>query len=352
MLTDLHVTRVRFEGRRAVGIDALDASGQAVAINARHEVILSAGALQSPQLLMLSGIGDASQLQALDIPVVHHLPGVGANLQDHLQVRPSFRCQGVETLNDIANSTWRSAREFFRYVFTRGGALNGGVYRAGAFLSLDSAPDWPDVQIHFGLVSFDRPHQPPHPFPGITLSACLLRPYSRGRIELASTDPRAAPRIQHGYLDDERDQRLAVAAVRKMREIVAQAPLANVVAQAHEPTADLRSDDELLDWVRRRSGSIFHPVGTCAMGPEGQPQAVVDSQLRVHGLDGLRVVDGSAMPTIVSGNTNAPDHHDGRARCRLDEEGTGNERLHIDRLSRRRLADRWPMAGLQRRSAT
>jgi choline dehydrogenase len=307
VLTGLQVTRVRFEGRRAVGIDATDAANRTVAIDARREVVLCAGAVQSPQLLMLSGIGDAAQLQAHGIAVVHHLRGVGLNLQDHLQVRPSFQCHGVETLNDVANSTWRSAREFLRYHLTRGGALNAGVYRAGAFFALDAQePDWPDIQIHFGLVSFDRPHQPPHPFPGITLSACLLRPFSRGRIDLASSDPRAAPRIHPGYLEDPRDQRLAVAAVRKMREIAAQAPLANVVARAHEPDASLQRDDEILDWVRRRSGSIFHPVGTCAMGPAGDADAVVDSQLRVHGLSGVRVVDGSAMPDIVSGNTNAP----------------------------------------------
>jgi choline dehydrogenase len=138
------------------------------------------------------------------------------------------------------------------------------------------------------------------------MSACLLRPYSRGRIELAGPDPRAAPRIHAGYLSDERDQALAVAAVRRMREIAAQPPLAGFITEPNEPASTLQGDDELLDWIRRRAGSIFHPVGTCAMGPAGESHAVVDAQLRVHGLHGLRVVDGSAMPTIVSGNTNAP----------------------------------------------
>jgi choline dehydrogenase len=306
VLTGLHATRVRLEGERAAGIEAVDADGHAVSIDARREVVLCAGALQSPQLLMLSGIGDGAQLQAAGIPLRHHLPGVGRNLQDHLQVRPSFRCRGVVTLNDIARTPWRRVAEFLRYVTTRGGALNAGVYRAGAFLTLGKDAGWPDVQIHFGLVSFDRPHQPPHPFPGITLSACLLRPHSRGRIELAGPDPLAAPRIHHGYLEDARDQALAVAAVRKMRDIAARPPLARHIERAHEPDADLDSDEALLDWVRRRAGSIFHPVGTCAMGPASDPLAVLDAQLRVRGVQGLRVVDGSAMPRIVSGNTNAP----------------------------------------------
>jgi choline dehydrogenase len=214
----------------------------------------------------------------------------------------------VETLNDVANSRWRSARDFLRYQLTRTGSLATGVYRAGAFLSVDNAPQphWPNVQIHFGLVSFDRPHQPPHPFPGITLSACILRPESRGRIQLRSADPLAAPEIQANYLSAENDQRLAVQMVRKMREIASQSPLSDIIVQEHEPGAASQSDADLLDWVRRRAGSIFHPVGTCAMGPESDPMAVVDARLRVHGVQGLRVVDGAVMPRIVSGNTNAP----------------------------------------------
>ncbi|MFT4195155.1 GMC family oxidoreductase, partial [Ottowia sp.] len=158
----------------------------------------------------------------------------------------------------------------------------------------------------FGLVSFDRPHQPPHPFPGITLSACDLRPESRGRIQIADSDPLKAPRIFSGYLQTERDRATAVAMVRKMQDIAASQPLAKYVVGEHEPGPAAQSDAEVLDWVRRRAGSIFHPVGTCAMGPQDDPMAVVDARLRVHGVDGLRVVDGSVMPRIVSGNTNAP----------------------------------------------
>lgn len=306
ILSGAQALRVIVEGGRATGVQVLH-EGQPRVLHAHHEVILSAGAIQSPQLLQLSGVGDADALRALGVAPVAHLPGVGENLQDHLQVRPSYRCQGVETLNDIANSRWRSAREFLRYTTTRTGSLRNGVYRAGAFLPIAPASgDWPDVQIHFGLVSFDRPHQPPHPFPGITLSACLLRPESRGSIRIASTNPLQAPQIRSGYLSAPSDQRMAVAMVRRMREIAAADPLARLIVAEHEPGPALTSDAQLLDWARRRAGSIFHPVGTCAMGPDNDPNAVVDARLRVRGVQGLRVVDGSVMPRIVSGNTNAP----------------------------------------------
>lgn len=307
VISGAQVTRILMQGTRAQGVSWLQ-NGHSHSLHARHEVVLCAGAIQSPQLLQLSGMGPSALLAKHQIAPVVDLPGVGENLQDHLQVRPSFRCQGVETLNDVANSRWRSARDFLRYQLTRTGSLATGVYRAGAFLSVDNAqePHWPNVQIHFGLVSFDRPHQPPHPFPGITLSACILRPESRGRIQLRSADPLAAPEIQANYLSAENDQRLAVQMVRKMREIASQSPLSDIVVQEHEPGAASQSDADLLDWVRRRAGSIFHPVGTCAMGPDSDPMAVVDARLRVHGVQGLRVVDGAVMPRIVSGNTNAP----------------------------------------------
>ena len=307
VISGAQVTRVLMNKQRAHGVSWVQ-DGQHHSLPARHEVVLCAGAIQSPQLLQLSGIGPADLLKQHHIDPLIDLPGVGENLQDHLQVRPSFRCEGIETLNDVANSPWRSARDFLRYQLTRTGPLATGVYRAGAFLSLanDAQPDWPNVQIHFGLVSFDRPHQPPHPFPGITLSACMLRPESRGRVQIHSADPLTPPHIHANYLSCDNDQQLAVKMVRKMRDIARQAPLSNFVAQEHEPSTQIQSDADILDWVRRRAGSIFHPVGTCAMGPASNGLAVVDARLRVHGAQGLRVVDGSVMPFIVSGNTNAP----------------------------------------------
>ena len=307
VLSGAQALGLELQGLRATGVRVL-VQGRQHLVRARHEVVLSAGAVQSPHLLMLSGIGPAQELLSHGIAVALDLPGVGQNLQDHLQVRPSYRCQGVETLNDVANSRWRSARDLLRYAATRTGSLATGVYRAGAFLSLDDPAhaDWPNVQIHFGLVSFERPHQPPHPFPGMTLSACMLRPQSRGRIALRDADPLSRPRIHANYLMHESDQRLAVAAVRKMREIATTEPLARYVLKANEPRESLQSDTDILAWVRQRSASIFHPVGTCKMGPDSDDGAVLDARLRVRGMQGLRVVDGSAMPLIVSGNTNAP----------------------------------------------
>lgn len=307
VVSDARALNIVTEGQRATGVRIL-CNGKSRTVKARHEVVLCTGAIQTPQLLQLSGIGPQSLLRRQGIDVVRDLPGVGENLQDHLQVRPSYRCQNVVTLNDIANSKWRSAVEFLRYQTTRQGALRNGVYRAGAFFSAgkDADPNWPNAQIHFGLVSFERPHQPPHPFPGITLSACILRPHSRGRISITSNDPLQAPSIQAGYLTTEEDRTLAVDLVRRMREIASAQPMSRFVVEEHEPGIAKQSDAEILDWVRRRAGSIFHPVGTCAMGSASDPMSVVDSRLRVHGLDGLRVVDGSIMPRIVSGNTNAP----------------------------------------------
>lgn len=307
VISSAQALRLVMQGSRATGVYILH-KGQHKTVHARHEVVLCAGAIQSPQLLQLSGIGPAALLSRHGVPLVQELPGVGENLQDHLQVRPSYRCQGVVTLNDIARSRWRSAAEFLKYQLTRQGALRNGVYRAGAFLPLgpEEDPNWPNVQIHFGLVSFDRPHQPPHPFSGVTLSACMLRPHSRGRIAIISNDPLAAPAIQAGYLSHEADRQLAVAMVRKMREIANASPLSEVIVQEHEPGQGMQTDAEILSWVRQRAGSIFHPVGTCAMGPSSDSMAVVDARLRVHGVQGLRVVDGAIMPRIVSGNTNAP----------------------------------------------
>jgi choline dehydrogenase len=307
VISGAHAMHIVTEGRRACGVKVLR-NGSLQTVRARHEMVLSAGAIQTPQLLQISGIGPANVLSRCGVEVIHDMPGVGENLQDHLQVRPSYRCQNVVTLNDIANSKLRSAIEFLRYQTTRQGALRNGVYRAGAFFSAGKGADpaWPNAQIHFGLVSFDRPHQPPHPFPGITLSACILRPQSRGRISIASNDPLQAPSIQAGYLSAEADRNLAIDLVRKMREIASAQPMSKFIVEEHEPGRAMQSDAEILDWVRRRAGSIFHPVGTCAMGPQADAMAVVDHRLRVHGMTGLRVVDGSVMPRIVSGNTNAP----------------------------------------------
>lgn len=306
VLTDSRALRVLMEGGKATGVEFLR-RGQISLVQARCEVIVSAGAIQSPQLLQLSGIGPAALLRQYQIPVIQDLRGVGSNLQDHLQVRPMFRCQGVETLNDIANSKIKQIRSFLQYQLTGQGAIAESVFRAGAFFcSSQTEPGWPDAQIHLALMSFDRPDQGPHPFPGLTLSACLLRPKSRGRIIIRSADPLAYPAIHAGYLEDEADASLALELLKKMRAIAATQPLSNLIQSAHEPADNLTNDRELMNWIRMKALSIYHPAGTCAMGPSRNPDAVVDARLRVHGVQSLRVVDASVMPTIVSGNTNAP----------------------------------------------
>jgi len=303
---DSHVSQIHVKQNKAYAVSYLY-QGSVHTVEAVAEVILCAGAIQSPQILKLSGIGPREELHALGIPVVHALAGVGENLQDHLQVRLMFRCRNVETLNDIANSPLKKIREFIKYALHKQGAIAHGVFRAGAFFETSQAPSgWPDAQIHVALMSFDRPDKGPHPFPGMTISACILRPTSRGRITLESTDPLAAPKIEAGYLRTQSDRDVALELVKRVRQIAATEPLSHYIEAPHEPSASVQTDEALNDWIRHKSLSIYHPAGTCAMGPAHDPMAVVDARLRVHGIHGLRVVDTSIMPTIVSGNTSAP----------------------------------------------
>lgn len=304
--TASHVTRVLTDARRAIGVEVL-CEGKVRTFRAKHQIVLSCGAIQSPQILQLSGMGNPEDLRHLSIDVVSPLPGVGRNLQDHLQIRPTFQIRGVETLNEIANSPWRGIREYVRYALTKSGALNDGVFRAGAFFSAEGDESWPDTQIHFGPFSFDERNGPPHQFPGITISYCNLRPTSRGRVKIRSNIATEAPTIEPRYLSTEADRRKAVDAFWRVREIVRTSPLAKYIVREHEPGERVMlSDEEAVSWARERATSIFHPVGTCAMGEDKDAEAVVDSALRVHGISALRVVDGSVMPRIVSGNTNAP----------------------------------------------
>lgn len=305
VVSNAQALRITTTGTRATGIEAL-LDDKLVKLHADREVILSAGAIQSPQLLQLSGIGPAALLSQLGIVVVQDLPGVGQNLQDHLQLRPTFECQGVTTLNQVANNPARGALELVKYLTGQGGALQYALHRAGAFFSVLSPEDWPDAQIHMAMVSLEERHLPPHGFPGITLSGCNLRPDARGSVEISSSDPTAAPLIKANYLQSDTDQRHAVGMLRRIREIARSAPLSDFIKREHEPSASASSDSEILAWARKRASSIFHPVGTCVMGAPHDPMAVVDNELRVHGMEGLRVVDGSIMPRLVSGNTNAP----------------------------------------------
>lgn len=296
--------RILFEGRRAVGVE-YEQGGLRRTARATREVLVAAGAIKSPQLLMLSGIGPAAGLAEFGITPVHDLPGVGRQLQDHFQARCVFRCPKPVTLNDVQHSLRRKILAGLEWAFFRTGPLTVGAGVATLFWKTREELDLPDVEFHVIPFSADRPGEKLHPFSGYTISVCQLRPESRGEIRLASPDPHDPPRIFANYLATETDRRTMVDGMKLIRRIVAQPAMTPWLEAEHLPGPDCRSDDELLDFVRRTGGTIFHPTSTCALGPESDPLAVVDERLRVRGTEGLRVVDASVMPAVVSANTNA-----------------------------------------------
>jgi len=296
-------TRVLLEGMRATGVEYRQ-GGQVKTAHARREVLLAAGALQSPQLLQLSGIGPGPLLQKFGIPVAVDLPGVGRNLQDHLQLRLIYQCRKPITTNDDLNSWWRSAKIGLQWLLLRSGPLAIGINQGGLFTTVLPESATPDVQFHFATLSAEMAGAKVHPFSGFTFSVCQLRPSSRGRVEIASPDPLAAPAMHANYLATELDRRCAVAGVKLARRIAGTRAMQGYVESEYRPGPAARSDDDLLEFCRNYGATIFHPVGTCAMGADAL--AVVDARLRVHGVAGLRVVDCSVMPTIPSGNTAAP----------------------------------------------
>jgi choline dehydrogenase len=293
------------EGTRAVGVRWRQGGVQREA-RARGEVLLAAGALQSPQLLQLSGIGPAPLLQQHGIPVVHALPGVGENLQDHLQIRLIFESTRPTT-NDQLNSWFGQIGIGLKWLFARSGPLAVGINQGGCFLrALPDEAATPDIQFHVATLSADMAGGRVHPFSGFTMSTCQLRPESRGHVRIRSTDPFEPPAMVANYLATDLDRRTTVAGVKATRAICASAAMRPLVKREVKPGPDARNDDELLAFCRENGATIFHPSGTCAMGVADDPLAVLDERLRVRGVDGLRVVDCSAMPTLVSGNTNAP----------------------------------------------
>ena len=304
--TSASVTRVTFDGKRASGVvfrrDGVDSSA-----TARKAVLLCAGALQSPQLLQLSGIGPSPLLRSHAIPVVHELPGVGENLQDHLQARVIFQCTKPITTNDDLASWWRTLKIGLDYVFTRGGPMAVGINQGGIFARAKPESATPDVQFHVATLSSDMAGSPTHAFSGFTFSVCQLRPESRGFVRIKSSDPLEPPAMQPNYLSTPGDCRTLVEGIRLARRLAATRALAPYVKGEYRPGPGARSDADLLEFARNTGGTIFHPAGTCKMGDiRRDPQAVVDERLRVHGLEGLRVADCSIMPTLVSGNTNVP----------------------------------------------
>ena len=290
--------RVTFDGRRATGVDYLQ-GGKRRSAHAAREVILAGGAINTPQLLQLSGVGPAPLLQQLGIPVVHAQPDVGEHLQDHLQARMVLKCTRPITVNDDMRSLWRQAGMGLRYLLQKKGPLTVSAGYAGGFWRTRPELKRPDVQTHFLTFSLDRMGEKLHAFSGFTASICELRPTSRGFVRARSADPREAPAIQYNYLATEEDRRTMVDGMKLLRRIVGQPALAPYVAGEHAPGAKVRSDEDWLGYIRATGSTIYHPSCTAMIGK------VVDSRLRVHGLGALRVVDASVMPAVVSGNTNA-----------------------------------------------
>ncbi len=302
VLTRALATRIEVEGRRATGVTFAQ-DGTARRANARREVILCGGAVNSPHLLMVSGIGPAAHLQESGVVVVHDLPGVGQNLQDHYQTRITYRCRFPVTLNDVMMSPWRMALAGLQYAVRRSGPLTVSAGQVGIFARTRPELATPDIQFLLIPFSADRPGEGLNKFSGFLQNCCQLRPESRGEILLRSPDAATYPAIHANYLSSDLDRRTLVAGLKLGRLIAGRPAMQHWIESEHLPGADVQGDEDLLDHARRYGGSIFHPSGTCRMGRDRM--AVVDESLRVHGLAGLRVADASIMPTVVSGNTNA-----------------------------------------------
>ncbi|MGJ5203224.1 GMC family oxidoreductase [Bradyrhizobium sp. HKCCYLR20261] len=301
--TDALAQRILFEGRRARGV-VFSQRGRLRTARARKEILVSSGAYNSPQLLQLSGVGPADLLKQHGIDVVLDAPGVGHDLQDHLQVRIVMRCSQRITLNDIVNHPVRKVLAGARYAAFRSGPLTIAAGTAGAFFKTDSRLASPDIQIHFIPFSTDKMGEKLHTFSGFTASVCQLRPESRGSLRIRSADPAAPPEIRINYLASETDRRANVDGLRILRKILAAPALKPYVSDEAFPGPKVVSDDDILAYCRQTGSTIYHPTSTCRMGSDDL--AVVDQRLRVRGIDGLRVVDASIMPDLVSGNTNAP----------------------------------------------
>ncbi len=301
--TAAHATSLIMEGARAVGARYRQ-HGVEHEARAAREVLLAAGALQSPQLLQLSGIGRASFLQSHGISVVRDLPGVGENLQDHLQARVMFKVKRPITINDDLRSIRRRIRIGWQWLAHRSGPLAIGINYGGMFVRTRPEAPTPDLQFHFAALSAEMAGAKTHPWSGCTFSVCQLRPTSRGTVMIKSPDPFAPPAMRPNYLSTEFDCRSVVEGVKVARRLARTRALSGLIGDEYRPGDGAKSDEEILEFVRSYGATIFHPVGTCRMGAD--PQAVVDTRLKVHGVAGLRVVDAAIMPTLVSGNTAAP----------------------------------------------
>jgi choline dehydrogenase len=268
--------------------------------------VLSAGAIASPQILMLSGVGHKDELKKHNIDVVKHAPGVGKNLQDHLQIRTIYKVNKPLTLNDELRNPLRKMMMGIEYALFRTGPLTMAASQVAIFTKSRDELKRPDIQYHLQPLSADKPADGTHKFSAFTASVCQLRPTSTGTIELKSADPAEYPAIHPNYLATELDRQTAIDSIKHVRKIINAPALKPLISEEYEPGIQHQTDEELLEYARNRATTIYHPTGTCKMGPEVDEMNVVDERLRVYGLEGLRVVDCSIMPEIISGNTNAP----------------------------------------------
>jgi choline dehydrogenase len=300
--TNAYAEQVLFEGRRAVGV-RFRQHGALRTVRARREVVLCGGAINSPQLLLLSGVGPAQHLTEMGIAVRHELPGVGQSMQDHYQTRIVEKCRFPITVNDIMQSPWRMVKTGLEYLLFRKGPLTIAAAQAGLFARTRPELATPDVQFATVIFSADRPAEGLHKFSGFSLVVYQLRPESRGELKLKSPDPSVPPAMHPNYLATETDRRTIVDGLKLARRLLATPDMQHFIASEYIPGPQVRTDDELLGYARQYGSTVFHPTSTCKMGSD--PMAVVDATLKVHGLEALRVVDASIMPAVVSGNTNA-----------------------------------------------
>jgi choline dehydrogenase len=305
VLTNAQARRLRLEGRCAAGVE-FSRGGEEQFATARIETVIAAGAIGSPQILQLSGVGPEELLREHGIPVAHASPGVGGNLQDHLQLRMAFKVKNVRTLNEWANTLRGKVSMGLEYLLFRTGPLTMAPSQLGGFTRSDPAQRSANLEFHIQPLSLDKFGDPLHPFPAFTASVANLRPSSRGSVRIKSSDPLAAPAIRPNYLSTDADRKMAADSLRLTRGIAGKPALAKYQPEEFLPGAKFRTDDELARAAGDVGTTIFHPVGTCRMGPDSDRAAVVDARLRVRGIERLRVVDASIMPTITSGNTNSP----------------------------------------------
>jgi choline dehydrogenase len=304
IITNTQVSKVLFKNKKAIGVQCIESNANKDRnIYANSEVIISAGSISSPQILQLSGIGDEQHLKRLGINVIHNNPAVGKNLQDHLQVRMVFKTN-TRTLNDELNTWWKKALIGLQYMLFRTGPLTLSASQVYAFTNTSLDGSRPNIQFHMQPLSADKPGDGVHPFSAFTMSICNLRPESRGEVKINSSDPTQLPKIIPNYLSTDSDKKIAIDSIKVARKIADADSLKKYILEEYVPGPAFESDEELLEAAKNNSQSIYHPVGTCKMGND--IDSVVDEKLKVYGVSGLRVVDASIMPELVSGNTNAP----------------------------------------------